>query len=75
MARKRGKRRRPRSLLARLFTNRYNPSSRWATLGDVIENVKDTWFAFTHRLPPGSFIARDRHGRIRSASSRWSGPF
>ncbi len=74
MSRKKQKRRR-RNLLARIFTNRYNPKSGWVSVGDVIENIKDTWFAFTRRLPPGSRIVCDRHGHIRSTSSRWNGPF
>jgi hypothetical protein len=73
--RRKMRRRRRRGLFGRIFRNRYNPSSRWVTVGDVIENTKDTWFAFTRRLPPGSRIIRDRNGRIRSGISRWAGPF
>lgn len=75
MRRKGRRRRRRRSLWARLLRNRYNPSSNWVSVGDVIENIMDTWHAFTRRLSPGSNIERDRNGRIRSSSSRWNGPY
>jgi hypothetical protein len=67
--------RQKKGLLARILRNRYNPNSNWVSLGDMIENIKDTWHAYTRRLPPGSRIIRDRNGRIRSSSTRWTGPF
>jgi hypothetical protein len=74
---RRDSRRRPRrrSLVSRILRNRYNPRSNWVSIGDIIENTKETWFAFTRRLPPGSKITRDRDGRIRSSNTRWNGPF
>ena len=75
MSRKRKSRRARRGLLSRILRNRYNPGSKWVTFGDVIENVKETWFAFTRRIPPGSRIIRGRDGRIRSVTSSWNGPF
>jgi hypothetical protein len=62
-------------LLKRLLRNRYNPGSNWVSLGDLIENVKDTWFCFSHRLPPGTRLVRDGNGRIKGAATRWRGAY
>jgi hypothetical protein len=66
---------RRRSLLQRLLTNRYNPESSWVSVADVIENAKDTWHCFTHRLPPGTRLLRDANGRIKGSANHWRGPF
>jgi hypothetical protein len=62
-------------LLERLFRNRYNPHSNFVSLGDVIENVKDTWFCFSRRLPPGTRLVRDGNGKIKGAATHWRGPY
>jgi hypothetical protein len=62
----------PVSLWRRIFRNRYNPGSNYVTLGDIIENMKSTWYAWTQRVPPGSrLIYRD--GKVRGHTSMWPG--
>lgn len=61
------------SLLQRIFRNRYSGSN-WISLADVIENVKETWFSFTNRVPRGSRLIR-RGGKIVGYSSTWKGPY
>jgi hypothetical protein len=59
-------------LLKRIFRNRYSGSN-WVSLADVLENVKETWFSFTNRVPPGSRLIR-RAGKIVGYTSTWRGP-
>lgn len=79
MARRRsnGRRRRrgqrPRvPLWRRIFRNRYNPGSRWVSAADVWENLKATWFSWTHRVPPNSRLLY-RNGRVVGYTARWRG--
>ena len=67
--------RRRRSLLGRLFTNRYNPGSQLISIGDIIGNVRDIFTCWVNRIPPGSRLQHDRNGKIRGWSSPWRGPW
>ena len=51
--RSRRRRRRP-PLRRRILRNRRDPQSRWITLADVILNVREQWYGFWHRVPPGA---------------------
>lgn len=46
----------PRGLWERLFHNRRDPGARHLFVMDVALNIKDEWYCFTHRLPPGSLL-------------------
>jgi hypothetical protein len=60
------------SLWQRIFRNRYNPGSNWVSLGDVVENIRTTWYAWVERVPPGSRLIY-RNGRVVGHSSTWPG--
>ena len=65
-------RRRRRSLRRRIFRNRYNPGSNWITLGDIVSNIRETYYCWTHRIPPGARL-HWRDGRIvgHETDRRW----
>lgn len=65
-------RRKAAPLLRRIFANRYDPQSRWVTVGDAWENLKATWFSWTRRVPPGSRLLY-RNGRIVGYTTQWRG--
>lgn len=60
-------------LLSRLLRNRYREGSNWVSVGDVIANVKETFYCFTHRVPPNSRLLW-RNNKIVGFSSQWRGP-
>ena len=66
---------RRRSLLSRIFSNRYNPGSSWVSIGDMVENIRDTFTCWVNRVPPGARLNRDRNGKICGWSSHWRGPY
>lgn len=64
----RSRRQKP-SLLKRIFTNRRNANSSWISLADVLTNIREEWFVFEKRVPPGSRILWGKDGRPRGYSS------
>lgn len=75
MSRRRGwrhKQSRRVPLVQRLLRNRYSGSN-WVSVADVISNIRETWFCFTHRVPPGSRLFW-RNGRIAGYTRSWNGP-
>ena len=57
------------SVTNRVFRNRYNPESRFVTPRDVWLNLKELFFCWLNRVPPGATL-RWRAGRIVSYITR-----
>jgi hypothetical protein len=49
-----------RTLRSRILKNRYDPGSRWVSLGDVVANLREVLYRWSNRVPPDAVI-------------RWSG--
>jgi hypothetical protein len=64
------RRRARRGLLARIFTNRANPRSRWITASDVWTNTKEILYSWANRVPSNSYI-RYQNGRIVGHTVRY----
>lgn len=60
------------SLLARILRNRYSGSN-WVSLADIITNTRETFYAWSHRLGPGSRVIW-RNGRPVGHTTSWRGP-
>jgi hypothetical protein len=60
------------SLLTRIFRNRYTGSN-WVSLADVLTNTREIFYAWSHRLGPGSRVIW-RDGRPVGHTTSWRGP-
>lgn len=64
--RSRGRRRERKPII---FRNRRNPRSNWISLYDIYLNLREWWYGFSNRVPPGSRLSW-RGGRITGYSTR-----
>jgi hypothetical protein len=68
----RGSQRKPPTLVQRILRNRYDPHSRRVSINDVLTNIKTIWYAWSHRVTPGSRL-HFRDGKIVGHSAAWLG--
>ncbi len=47
-----------------ILENRRNPGSRWVSLGDIIDNIKDRFYCWSRRVPEGAIIRYNKDGKI-----------
>lgn len=53
--------RRQEDQVGKYYVNRRDPGSGIVLLGDLLENVKESWWGFSRRIPQDAVLMRDRH--------------
>jgi len=71
--RKGGKKKKKKGL--GILKNRRKPSSRWISIGDILDNIKERYYCWSRRVPEGSELRWNSKGKIVGHSSRAKKPW
>ena len=58
-----------------IFVNRRKPGSGWVTVGDVMKNIAERFYCWTRRVPEGSVLIWNSHGKIIGHRSKAKKPW